>query len=161
MAKQPRRKSKRRRRTSRALTLTSRVAEAIPDSANQLPIVRRAFELLEDGEQKAEAGLGELDLAIARLSTEVHERFEAIETETEKRAQHLFRRFRASDFGKRLGAVPKQVTSSVDLLLDRVGLMRKARHEALLHRAKQRTKAAPRRRSSAKTPKALSAAGAL
>jgi hypothetical protein len=162
MAKQHTRKTKKRAAAKRAkaLTLTRRVVGALPESAGQLPIVRRAFELLEGGEQRAaelgEAGRDEIDLAIARVQAEIEERIDEIETETEKRAQRFVRRVRASPFGRRVSAVPRQLTDGLDLVLDRLGLIRKSRHQKLLDRMKQRLKApATKRRSKS----AVAAAG--
>jgi hypothetical protein len=118
------RKQKRRTRAgadwrTKALTLRDQLVEALPDPT------------------------GEIDLAIERFQTGVtgvQARFEEIEWETEKRAHRFMRRLRGSTFGKQLQAMPKQVVSGVDRLLETVGLMRTARHEVLMSRAKHRAK---------------------
>src|SRR5262249_31340616 len=71
----------------------------------------------------------------------VTDRVDDLELRTNREARRLLRRFNRSPLRKRRGAVRKQLRAGPDGALDRLVLMRKARHKDLLRRAKRRVTA--------------------
>jgi hypothetical protein len=122
------------------------LARRLPSSVERLPIVRRTVEVLDDGAQRAkelgEARLGDLDIAFDRIHLDVLERIDAIEATAQKEAKRWYRRLQLPRLTKRFNALPRQLASRWDTVLDRLGLMRKKRHNELLARAKKRIAAA-------------------
>jgi hypothetical protein len=101
-----------------------------------MPIVQRAVALIEDGQTIGEARLAELDVARAQMADSIAD----FEWRTERRMKRWMKRLRTSPFAKQVETMPQHLAEGLDGLLDRVGLMRKARHEQLLARVRRRAK---------------------
>jgi hypothetical protein len=118
------------------------LARRLPHSVERLPIVQRTVEVLDDGAQRAkelgEARLGDLDLAFDKLHLDVLERIDAIEATAQKEAKRWYRRLQLPRITKQVNAIPRRFFAQWDTMLDRLGLMRKKRHNELLARAKKR-----------------------
>jgi hypothetical protein len=131
-------KNSRNRSMRRRTWVSARVARALPAQVEQMPLVQRAVEILEDGERRAatlcEERLGDLD----RARMELADSLERLEWRTGREVRRFVKRFRTSAFAKAVRAVPAQLSNGVDTVLDRIGLMRTARHEEILARAKRR-----------------------
>lgn len=148
-AKRPAKHGSRGRR-AQAETVIARVAGALPAPVERVPAVRRAFEILEERElQVSEIGVSwreDLGQAVDRIQSDVAERIEDIETRTQRETRSLLRRLRTSAIAKSLRALPKRITHQVDGMLSGVGLIRTARHDELLARARRRAARKPQKR---------------
>jgi hypothetical protein len=141
-----RRKKAARRSKQRALP-TLRLVPRVPERLEDMEMVKQLVTALERRE-------GDLNEAIERLEGAYHdvtERLGSLEERTrdgaERRLEDLLGRVRDTRAGEAIEELPDRARDEVDDLLDRLGLMRKTRHEELLGKAKKRAKAAGRRQA--------------
>lgn len=126
----------------------------VPERVEKIEAVRKTLDRLEETR-----GVKELNDTIERLRTtldELAERVQELESKTREeanaRALELLERLRATRAAETVAELPERVTDELDQLLDRMGLMRKARHAEELEAAKRRAKKAGER--AAKKPAA-------
>lgn len=90
-------------------------------------------------------GASDVKRSTLRLVSRLAELPEKTRDEAERRARELLERLLETKAGETLEQVPERALAELDELLDRVGLMRKSKHEEELAKAKKRAKAAGKR----------------
>lgn len=117
----------------------------LPERFEQVALLKRAVAELEKRE-------GDLNEAFERVQDGYQDlvgRLGGLQEKTRGRAgrrvDELFTLVRGSKAGEALEDLPDRAKDELDELLDRVGLMRKQRHEELLEKAKKRAKTAGKR----------------
>lgn len=113
---------------------SARLVRALPPKVEELQIVQRALEVLERGEVRVREALVESEQRLLEL-------FEAQRREVLRAREE----------------VEAQLEARGDALLDRLGLIRKRRHSALLARARRRVATATRKVRPAKSKASESA----
>jgi hypothetical protein len=130
-----------RRRTSRKAQPALRIVPHVPESLEQVELVQRAMASLGRREVELNDAVERLQAAYKDLGN----RLESKRGDTERRLLELFARVRESRAGEAFEDLPERALEEVDELLERVGLVRKARHLEALEQAKKQGRAAGKR----------------
>ncbi len=122
-----------------------RLVPKLPERLEQVELLQRAVAELERREGDLNDALERALSSYRELAARLGGWPEKTRDEAERRANDLLSRVRDSKAGEAFEDLPERAREELDELLDRIGLMRKAKHEEELAKAKKRAKAAGKR----------------
>lgn len=146
----------RRRRQKRALP-TVRLVPPLPERLESVDLMQKLHDQLERQEEGLNAAIGRLEGSYRDLTARLGDLETKTRESAEKRLLELLERARDSRAGELFGELEGRALDEADDLLERVGLMRMAKHEAEVAKAKKRAKAAGKRAAKKDLDKAAAA----
>lgn len=133
-----------RKRKQRALP-TVRLVPALPERLESVDVMQRLHEGLERREGDLNEALGRLEGSYRDLAGRLTDLEEKTREGAEKRLLEILSRARKSRANEIFGELEGRALDEADELLERVGLMRAVKHDALVAKARKRARAAGKR----------------